>query len=257
MEITHSKITITPELAARFLEFNANNRPLSQSWVKTIAKAITDGSWRQTHQGIAFSGDITSPRRLMDGQHRLAAVVKAGTSIDAIIAWNVPEDSFSAMDDSKTRNFKERNKWAADEVTFASTVFRCLGGSARMDIVSATNIMNRLGFAFRLLINACPTKARSLSTANVWLGAVMAMQKTGKTNEIAAAYRALVLGDVAKMPNSIAALYAYLITRSTEVRSGREAQLQASFIAFSDFNRKRFNSDVGIEIRTAIKSALE
>ncbi|MDQ2738234.1 MAG: hypothetical protein M3Y35_06395, partial [Actinomycetota bacterium] len=65
--------SITPKKAAEYLEANTANRPLSTAVVKSFAEAMTRGDWMVTHQGIAFgSGGV-----LVDGQHRLAAIVAA------------------------------------------------------------------------------------------------------------------------------------------------------------------------------------
>lgn len=256
MSITHTQLTVTPEMAARFLEFNTGNRPLSRGWTTSLARSIINGEWKQTHQSIAFSGDIANPARLLDGQHRLSAIVKAGRPVEVLVAWGVDEATFSVMDDNKTRNFAQRNKWQKDDVTFCSTISHIIDSGLRMNITRAEQVMDRLGPYFRALIIACPTKAKSLSTVGIWVGAVMAMNKTGEVERIAAAYRALVLGDVERMPTSIAALYSLLIRRDADGRSNREFQLQSAFIAFSEFSRKRFNSEVGGEIRNAIIEAL-
>ncbi|HEY5050458.1 MAG TPA: hypothetical protein VII50_06125, partial [Acidothermaceae bacterium] len=65
--------TITPAKAAEWLEANTTNRPVSRTVVRSFAEAMKRGEWIVTHQGIAF--DVSGV--LIDGQHRLAAVVEA------------------------------------------------------------------------------------------------------------------------------------------------------------------------------------
>jgi len=65
---------ITPTKAAEYLEANTSNRPLSSATVKSFAEAMSRGDWMVTHQGIAFSAAGV----LVDGQHRLAAIVEPG-----------------------------------------------------------------------------------------------------------------------------------------------------------------------------------
>ena len=73
---------MTPEVADVWLrEFNNHNRPLSASVVKTLASTIENGEWKLTHQGIAIDKDIN----LIDGQHRLAAIVSSDTTIPIMI----------------------------------------------------------------------------------------------------------------------------------------------------------------------------
>ena len=66
---------VTPEIAKRWLEQNRGNRSINQKQVDTIAKDILAGDFDTTHQGIAIATDGT----LLDGQHRLLAIVKANT----------------------------------------------------------------------------------------------------------------------------------------------------------------------------------
>jgi hypothetical protein len=65
--------TVTPKKAAEYLARNTANRPLAKRTVREFAQAMRRGEWLVTHQGIAF--DTTGA--LVDGQHRLAAIIEA------------------------------------------------------------------------------------------------------------------------------------------------------------------------------------
>jgi hypothetical protein len=71
------KIMITPEMAKSLLEKNSSNRPLSISTVKKYAFEMKQGSWKNTHQGIA----VDETGQIIDGQHRLTAIIESGISI--------------------------------------------------------------------------------------------------------------------------------------------------------------------------------
>lgn len=99
METT--KEIITPEMARYYLEKNnVNQRKLNANWVNHLATAITYGHWKLTHQGIAFDVNDT----LIDGQHRLAAIVKASISVEILVSVNCPPVSMSAIDLGKKRS---------------------------------------------------------------------------------------------------------------------------------------------------------
>jgi hypothetical protein len=99
--IVRSRVqTITPAKAAEYLQRNTANRPLSQRTVRDFAAAMRRGEWRVTHQGIAF--DTTGA--LVDGQHRLAAVVEADLPVEMTIFTEVPEGAFDVLDTGKRRN---------------------------------------------------------------------------------------------------------------------------------------------------------
>lgn len=88
------KVTVTPEDAAQMLEANGSNRPLNEQHVKRIARQITDGKWR-------FNGDtikISSTNDILDGQHRLWAIIEAKTPVETIVVRGIEPDAFSTID---------------------------------------------------------------------------------------------------------------------------------------------------------------
>ena len=66
-------VLITPELARGMLIDNEGNRRKRELWVNYLANCIRNNEWKPTHQGIAFSEN----GKLLDGQHRLHAIIKA------------------------------------------------------------------------------------------------------------------------------------------------------------------------------------
>ncbi|GKQ33652.1 hypothetical protein [Streptomyces sp. A012304] len=95
--------TVTPELAAEWLKKNTLNRPLSRQTVAQLSRAIERGEWKLTHQGIAFDEE----GRLVDGQHRLEAVVKAGIAVDMLVAHGVARTAFTVMDTGRKRTGRD------------------------------------------------------------------------------------------------------------------------------------------------------
>jgi hypothetical protein len=87
-------ILVTPSLAKEWLSQNTNNRPLNTPHVARLAKKMADGEWLFTHQGIAF--DVLG--RLVDGQHRLQAIVKAGATVPMLVTTGVDTHSFEHID---------------------------------------------------------------------------------------------------------------------------------------------------------------
>lgn len=99
-----SKITarievVTPELAKYLLENKATNRPVGATHVRELANEINDGRWVPSHQGIA----LNSEGRLIDGQHRLEAVVKADRDVEMLVSYDVPDEAFAVIDQHRKR----------------------------------------------------------------------------------------------------------------------------------------------------------
>lgn len=92
--------TITPKQAEKYLQSNISNRPLRKLLVGQYAKDMMSGKWRLTHQGIAFNCDGT----LLDGQHRLRAIIESGTTVRMVVARGVDSQSQLVMDDHAKRS---------------------------------------------------------------------------------------------------------------------------------------------------------
>lgn len=92
--------TITPAKAAQLLETNESNRSLSRQTVRGYAEAMQRGEWQVSHQSIA----VDTNGVLIDGQHRLAAVIEAGQPVDMLVTTGAPPESFAVMDTGRRRN---------------------------------------------------------------------------------------------------------------------------------------------------------
>jgi hypothetical protein len=92
--------TVSPSKATEWLAANTTNRPLSKPTVRAFAEAMRRGEWVVTHQGIAFD----STGMLVDGQHRLAAIVEADIPIELTVFTDVGEGAFDVLDTGKRRN---------------------------------------------------------------------------------------------------------------------------------------------------------
>ena len=91
--------TITPEKAQEYLRDNTYNRPLSKVYVNALADQMKRGQWRMNGEPVIFSGS----GRLLDGQHRLAAIAKSGVSVEMAVTRGVDEDAFATIDTGKGR----------------------------------------------------------------------------------------------------------------------------------------------------------
>jgi len=85
---------VTPAMARAFLDAAGVNRPVGRQIVHRYAAAMTAGEWQLTHEGIAFGTDGL----LMDGQHRLAAILESGVSVPLFVFMNIDRSVFSKID---------------------------------------------------------------------------------------------------------------------------------------------------------------
>ena len=85
---------ITPERAEEYLAANRGNRNIVQSHVSAMARDIRNGQWMFNAQPICFS----RAGRLLNGQHRLSAVLEAGQPIEVLVMRGLPEEAFETYD---------------------------------------------------------------------------------------------------------------------------------------------------------------
>ena len=93
-------MTITPEWAQKILnEKNAGNRPMNRIHVESLAKEMKRGAWKVNGDTICMNED-----RLIDGQHRLAAIALSGVSIQTFVVEGLASDVFDTKDVGKRRS---------------------------------------------------------------------------------------------------------------------------------------------------------
>lgn len=100
---------ITPEIARFLLEVNGNaNRDVTQTRVQNFSSDMRAGRWPVTHQPIALTGpSLEEPGELLDGQHRLHAVIVAGVTVPMLIAFNTDPATFNVIDIGGTRTLPD------------------------------------------------------------------------------------------------------------------------------------------------------
>lgn len=103
-----SIVYVTPDMARRLLESNTRNRPVAPKVVATYARDMKDGNWQITGEGIKIAADGT----LLDGQHRLHAIIKANTAVPMLVARGIPDEAQGVMDTGRKRT-------AADALSIA------------------------------------------------------------------------------------------------------------------------------------------
>ncbi len=80
------------------------NRPLDLRLVDEYRDAMLRDEWKQSHQGIAFDSEM----RLVDGQHRLVAIVEAdkirpGITFTTEVTYDLDPEIFPVIDTGKKR----------------------------------------------------------------------------------------------------------------------------------------------------------
>lgn len=96
-------VEITPKLAEKWLGANTHNRNIRQRQVDYFAGAMTREEWLLNGDAIRF--DING--RLIDGQHRLLAVVKAGVPVKSLVVHGLVPEAQETIDAGARRTFSD------------------------------------------------------------------------------------------------------------------------------------------------------
>jgi hypothetical protein len=115
--LTGYVVQVTPDLARSWLAANTGNRYKRVNHIRSLAADMTAGRWRVTHQGIAFS----SKGRLIDGQHRLEAILASGFPVWLTVFTGLDDDMFGALDRGARRSVRDelgKDARAVDPMSF-------------------------------------------------------------------------------------------------------------------------------------------
>ena len=97
--VTAEFMEIGPQKAADFLLKNISNRRIDKTRVAKYVYEMTNGQWRFNGDAIRF--DVNG--NLIDGQHRLTAIIKTGRSFCFLVIKNIETDSKKTIDTGKGR----------------------------------------------------------------------------------------------------------------------------------------------------------
>lgn len=106
-------ILISPTYAQHLLTKNISNRPISKRTVERYALEMQENKWITNGDTIK----ISTSGKLIDGQHRLMAIVSTGLSIVMGVCHNVPDNAFVTYDKGKRRGH-------ADDLAIAGFTYR-------------------------------------------------------------------------------------------------------------------------------------
>lgn len=97
-------VRVTPHLAGLWLKNNHVNRRLNRGRVKKFARDMKGGRWIQNPSDLVCFGINGA---LLNGQHRLNAIVEAGVPVDLYIARNVDPEAQIIMDKGAPRRVSD------------------------------------------------------------------------------------------------------------------------------------------------------
>lgn len=195
---------ITPELAAGWLEQNTtDNRVVRTAWVNLLADAIRKGQWRLTHQGIAFD----TKGQLVDGQHRLWAIIEAGTAVDMAVTTGVEPKAFTVFDIGAKRTLADSLNAPQKTIEVCARICRFMKGSGPTP-ADVAPYLAKFGSATDQLHERVSEMRRGVSVASIRAGAVIRMvQRPADTEHVLDVYSRLIKLNFTDAPPVVTAMF--------------------------------------------------
>lgn len=102
-QITAKVEWIDPPKAEQLLDTMVANRKVSHVIVGKYIDDMQTNNWFVTNQGIG----IDSQGRLIDGQHRLWAIIESGRAVKMLVVRGINPQAFRALDSARNRTFSD------------------------------------------------------------------------------------------------------------------------------------------------------
>jgi hypothetical protein len=103
---------VDPDTAEQWLGYNTHNRNVRPATVSAYAEAMAAGDWRVDIDPIAFAGVIGGKGKnhpvLLNGQHRLQAIVASGSTLEFLVVEGLPVESQNDMDTGVKRQLGDQ-----------------------------------------------------------------------------------------------------------------------------------------------------
>lgn len=243
--IKFDMVEMTPGRALEWLErHNYNNpRPINRNRVKVYAEVMRKGGWKISAEPlqIAHSG------RMLNGQHRLSAVVESGVTVTFAVARNVPEENASAIDRGLSRSRAHAIARNKKVVELAVLVVNLCGNPWSPSAQFATDeeverVCDELEGAHELLLSEGTSKATAVFASTPYRLAAVIRILLGDEEYALQTYRALIVGPYSDLSPTAEALHRR-ITRELSSGSGLvhglSAKLRQTRLAWQAFSPKR------------------
>lgn len=98
------KVSITPAMAEKMLEKNTHNRSLDDARVRGYAGTMRQGEWLPYASMISIAPDGS----IIDGQHRLWAIVESGLAQEFVLAIEAAVETQDVIDTGRKRTVADQ-----------------------------------------------------------------------------------------------------------------------------------------------------
>lgn len=215
-------IHVTPQLAKEWLCRNEQNRTLREAVVERYAKMMKSGEWTLTHQGIAFD----TAGHLIDGQHRLAAILRSGKIVPLMVCHDVAPSAYPYIDGGLARTMADRVQRPKRHVEVVNFFFRIAFDKSRAPTAHETASMLAVLAPYLPMLDTMDARRKLsvISSAPLRAAAVYAAIVGNPTDEVLAIYVKLAEGNPENLQGLAAEFIRQLLTNLISTRLTRNVQ---------------------------------
>jgi hypothetical protein len=186
--------TVTPELAKALLEKNHGNRNLRSHTAARYAAIMKAGNWIAAPEPIVLG----KSGRVLNGQHRLSAVIMADVSATFCFITGVEEEAFKVIDRGMTRSTADALSIPRNLVEVSKVVLSLMDRIVSDDQVEVLcAVMREPNEAIEA---ACSSRRAIISTAPMRSAAVIRLLMGDDPEYVTSLYRNMVLGHFNDLP---------------------------------------------------------
>ncbi len=237
-KIKSEMILVTPEMATQFLAFNEQNRRVRAGWGDYLAYSIRSGEWKATHQGIAFSDS----GRLIDGQHRMMAIVKADIPVNVMVTYGLPDDAFTVIDNGVKRTDEDLTRLPRHLVELSKMFLQIMAFEGTESPTGASKHAKTtprqlhlyaevLRCFFEFMVKQSNTRVKIFSSTPVVSAAVYSLMIGESPDYVGKTYRQMVTGDTQSMPPICLSAVRQVLTGKITTKGGNECRTD-NFVRF-------------------------
>jgi hypothetical protein len=247
-------VDVTPELAKKLLEeSNLNNRKVRPLAVKRYSRSMSMGDWKFSPEAIS----ISKTGRLLNGQHRMLAVVDSGVTTRFLFATGFDDDVFEVIDRGVARTrvdaLRLNRKLVQDATLLCNLNLKTQSLATDSEVA---RVANTIAHCHGDLMGFCGTNVKLFSSAPFRLAAVARVMGGEDREYVFDLYRNLVLANTHKLP--LVGQTAVKMFMTNKLRSGggglQRATVCFAWVMFSQKNKDRarlkfaYDADLAKEI---------
>lgn len=192
-------VDVTPEIARNLIDTsNRDNRKIKPNVVKKYAKMMRNGDWKFSPETIS----ISKSGKLLNGQHRMLAVVESGVTCRFLFATGFDDDVFSVLDRGAVRTRADALKMNKKVAECGALVCR-LGATGGPSLITDADVSRAAACIEEThedLMEFCNTSSRVFSTVPFRLAAVARVISGDDRGYVFNMYRNLVLSHTEVLP---------------------------------------------------------